>query len=63
MCSSLLDYSVTVFVFAHPGGKKKPLKAPKKQSKEMEEVSVSKTRLSTCCVVNQMTHVDKTEQV
>ncbi|XP_027011374.1 translation machinery-associated protein 7 [Tachysurus fulvidraco] len=37
MCTFVMDYSVTVYVFAHTGGKKKPLKAPKKQSKEMDE--------------------------
>lgn len=36
-----MDYSVTVNVFALVGGKKKPLKAPKKQNKEMDEVSSS----------------------
>lgn len=40
-----MDYSVTVNVFALVGGKKKPLKAPKKQNKEMDEVSSSVPQL------------------
>ncbi|XP_053082945.1 translation machinery-associated protein 7 isoform X1 [Pangasianodon hypophthalmus] len=41
MCTFVMDYSLTVYVFAHAGGKKKPLKAPKKQTKEMDEDAVA----------------------
>lgn len=33
------------FMYLHTGGKKKPLKVPKKQSKEMDEVSLGGKKL------------------
>lgn len=47
MYTFVMDYSLTVYVSALTGGKKKPLKAPKKQTKEMDDVSLSEPCLSS----------------